>query len=70
MLPIRIGKKIQNPDKKLGKGTILQSCMYLPKSHNVDTKGPWYGVSYETGEYRWYISADMEKMLEEWGVKY
>jgi hypothetical protein len=58
---IRIGLIINEYENR---GVILQSCKTLPKHHNrEDEVGPFYGVSYESGEYIWYNQKEMEKLL-------
>lgn len=59
---IRIGLIINEYENR---GVILQSCKTLPKHHNrKDEVGPFYGVSYESGDYVWYNKEQMEDLLK------
>ena len=50
-------------DKK--RGIILQETGKLPLFHDrEDEKGPFYGVSYNTGKYIWYSRKQMEEIFE------
>ena len=47
------------------KGVILQSCKTLPKNYKRQNEvGPFYGVSYESGEYVWYNQKEIDQILK------